>query len=115
MPSVEGLRENRTEEATPYVAGVHVDWGVRAGEKRLQLASVEVEGQRASAGGRRFGVVGLRGERQEREEIAAGQALEAEGFELLRGALFSRRQGLVTGLKRAPRMGCMMPSVEGRH
>ena len=90
MPSVEGLRENRTEEATPYVAGVHVDWGVRAGEKRLQLASVEVEGQRASAGGRRFGVVGLRGGGQDREEIAAGKRGRREGFELLRGALFLR-------------------------
>ena len=42
MPSVEGLRENRTEEGIPYVVGVHVDWGVVEGrrEKRLQLASV---------------------------------------------------------------------------
>ena len=43
----------------------------------------------------------------------SGQALEAEGFELLRGALFSPWQGLVTGLKRAPHIECMMPSVEG--
>ena len=27
MSSVEGLRENRTEEGTPYAVGVHVDWG----------------------------------------------------------------------------------------
>ena len=40
--SVEGLRENRSEEGTPYAVGVHVDWGVVEGrrEKRLQPASV---------------------------------------------------------------------------
>ena len=27
MPSVEGLRENRAEEGTPYAVGVHVDLG----------------------------------------------------------------------------------------
>ena len=43
----------------------------------------------------------------------SGQALEAEGFELLRGALFYPWQGLVAGLKRVSHMGCMMPFVEG--
>ena len=38
MPSVEGLRENRTDE------GVHVDWGVRAGDRRLQREALEAEG-----------------------------------------------------------------------
>ena len=34
MLSVEGLRESRTEEGTPYAVGVH-DWGLlRAGERR---------------------------------------------------------------------------------
>ena len=42
MPFVQGLRENRTEECTPYVVGVHVEWGVVEGrrEKRWQRASV---------------------------------------------------------------------------
>ena len=40
-----------------------------------------------------------------RTDCSCGQALEAEGFELLRGALFYPWQGLVGGLKRAPRMG----------
>ena len=39
MRSVQGLRENRTEEGTPHVVGVHVEWGV-VEEKRLQRASV---------------------------------------------------------------------------
>ena len=41
------------------------------------------------AGGRRFGVVGLRGGGQEREEIAPGKPWRQKVFELLRGALFS--------------------------
>ena len=45
MPSVEGLRENRTEEGTPYVVGDHVDWGVRAGERRdCSRQALEAEG-----------------------------------------------------------------------
>ena len=104
---VEGRREKRVHDLLRACERTELK---RARREGLQLA---MEGQRGSAGGRRFGVVGLRGERQEREEIAAGQALEAEGFELLRGALFSPWQGLVTGLKRAPHIECMMPSVEG--
>ena len=39
MPSVEGLRENRTDE------GVHVDWGVGAGERRdCSGQALEAEG-----------------------------------------------------------------------
>ena len=45
MPAVEGLRENRTEEGTPYVVGDHVDWGVRAGERRdCSRQALEAEG-----------------------------------------------------------------------
>ena len=40
-----------------------------------------------------------------RTDCSCGRALEAEGFELLRGALFNLWQGLVGGLKRAPHMG----------
>ena len=43
MLSVEGLREKRTEEGSPYVVAVHVDWGIRAGE-REKLQRVEAEG-----------------------------------------------------------------------
>ena len=45
--------------------------------------------------------------------LESRRQLEAEGFELLRGALLYPWQGLVAGLKRGPHMGCMMPSVEG--
>ena len=38
IPSVQGLREKRTEEGTPYVVGVHVVVEGRR-EKRLQRAS----------------------------------------------------------------------------
>ena len=48
-----------------------------------------------------------------RTDCSCGQALEAEGFELLRGALFYPWQGPVVGFKRAPHMGCTMSSVEG--
>ena len=77
-PSVEGLRENWTEEGTPYMRW-ELTWtgGLLRAEERRDC----------------------------------GQALE--GFELLRGALFSLWQGLVIVLKVAPHMGCMMPSVEG--
>ena len=45
MPSVEGLRDSRTEEGIPYVVGVHVDWGVRAGERRdCSGQALEAEG-----------------------------------------------------------------------
>ena len=47
MPFVQGLRENRTEEGTPYVVGVHVEWGVVEGRREKRL-------QRASVGDRRF-------------------------------------------------------------
>ena len=78
MPAVEVLRENRTEEGTPYVVGVHVfGLGVVGGrrEKRLQLASVG--GGRSASKRWRQTIwscwVGLRGGGQEREEIAAGK------------------------------------------
>ena len=35
MPFVEGLRETRTEEGTPYSVGVHVDWGVVGGREEI--------------------------------------------------------------------------------
>ena len=31
MPSVQGLRENRTEEGAPHVVEVHAEWGVVEG------------------------------------------------------------------------------------
>ena len=40
-----------------------------------------------------------------RTDCSCGRALEAEGFELLRGAIYYPWQGLVGGLKRAPPMG----------
>ena len=51
---------------------------------------------------------------QEGFELLGGFLRAGErSFELLRGALFNPWQGLVAGLKRAPHMGCVMPSVEG--
>ena len=46
LPCVEGLRENRTKEGTPYAVGVHVDWGLLgAGERRdCSGQALETEG-----------------------------------------------------------------------
>ena len=68
--------------------GVHVDerkWKRRGREKLLEV------------------IVDVRAGK--RTDCSCGQALEAEGFELLRGVLFYPWQGLVGGLKRAPHTG----------
>ena len=84
MPSVQGLRESRTEEGSPHVVGIHVEWGVVDGQ------ALEVEGPRGSAAGRRFGVVGLRGGGQEREEIAAGKRWRRKVLNSLGVPFFNR-------------------------
>ena len=59
-------------------------------------------------------VEGRREKRLQRASVGGGRSRKVlKCFELLGGALFSSWQGLVIGLKRAPHMGCMMPSVEG--
>ena len=55
--SVEGLRENRAEEGTPYAVGVHVDWcGKRwrwkVSEQALEADDLELLGCVVEGGGR---------------------------------------------------------------
>ena len=42
MSSVEGLRENRTEEGAPHVVGVHVEWGVVESRRERRDCSGQV-------------------------------------------------------------------------
>ena len=53
-------------------------------------------------------VEGRREKRLQRASVGGGRFLDCLGV-----PFFYPWQGLVAGLKRAPHMGCMMPSVEG--
>ena len=73
-----------------------------------------MEGQRASAGGRRFGVVGLRGGGQEREEIAAGKRWRRKVLNCLGALLFSAARSTYWTQKGAPYGGHLLRACENR-